>query len=284
MSTPVAATCSNGIDRELRERESEHPDPRAEPERDHGAEDEAGEQAGRRGQRGEHEGPAAEGHDGLAAAKRGEDRQRVADHGCAHPDVGSPYASQRETGQPRGQALEPIAQEHGRGGAPAELLHGVPGTRVAVTDLAQVHAVGAADQQRDRDRAEQISDNRREPQLDHGRLLSPHPLPAIDRARGILAHGLRPAGAEARRGSSLLAAARHRAGADDDHERRPAALGPVRGLGRRGGAHALSRAIGGRGAVARAGERGVACAPRARALARGLGRGQPARRRVGRFR
>ena len=57
----------------------------------------------RRGQRGHREHPAREGHDRLAAAEAGEERERVADHRRRDGRVADPRAAQGEPGQP-GQA------------------------------------------------------------------------------------------------------------------------------------------------------------------------------------
>src|SRR5215210_5031593 len=104
------------------------------------------------------------------------------------------------------------------------------------------------------------------------RLLPPDPLPARDRARGIVADGPRPPGAAAGARAAVLAPAGHGPRRDDDAQRRPPPVGDVRRLGRRGGPRRVPDHIGGGPPVARAGRgdvlRGARPAPRPRSVGR----------------
>ena len=108
------------------------------------------------------------------------------------------------------------------------------------------------------------------------RLLSPHPLPARQRAGGIVADGSGPSRAAAHPRPALLAAARHRPRRDDDARRRPAPLGAVRRLGRRGRARRVPAHQPDRAALGRARARALGRAPGDAALARRVGRQRPA--------
>ena len=100
---------------------------------------------------------ADEGHHRLAAAEPGEEGERVPDHRAGDAGEAAPPARERQAGDAREQPLGGVAEERGQRAAPAELLERVPGAGVAVAGRAQVDAVAARDEQRHRDRAQQIA-------------------------------------------------------------------------------------------------------------------------------
>ena len=77
----------------------------------------------------------------------------MAEHRAGDARVRAPPAGERQPGQAREQALRAVAEERGRGAPRPELLERVPRAGVAVAGAAQVDAVAARDEQRDRDRA-----------------------------------------------------------------------------------------------------------------------------------
>ena len=157
ISAPVAATCSTGSVASWTSGEREHAgagaplEARGEADRD--AEDEA--EAG--GERRQGERAAHEGHHRLAAAEAGEQRERVAEHRAGDAGERAPPAGEQVPGQAGDERLGRVAGEHRRGAAGAELLERVPRARVPVAGAAQVDAVAPGDEQRDRDRAEQVA-------------------------------------------------------------------------------------------------------------------------------
>src|SRR5829696_3483068 len=108
------------------------------------------------------------------------------------------------------------------------------------------------------------------------RLLPPDPLRPRDRAGGIVADGPRPAGAAPRARVAVLAPAGHGPRRDDDPQRRPPAVGDVRGVGRRGRPRRLPRGVAGGRPVARAGGGDVLREARSAPRPRRVGRRQPA--------
>ena len=113
--------------------------------------------------RGEHRGATGEGEDAAPAPEPGEDRVRVADHGCATTHVGeSPHTGvgQRGPDQRRGHTLGAVADEHGDRRPTTERFACVPEPGVAVADLAEVDLRSTGSHQiGDGDRPDQVTEH-----------------------------------------------------------------------------------------------------------------------------
>ena len=155
ISPPVAATCATGSRTERDEREPE--DGHARPPREAATTETTPASRGRpRGRRRERERAAHEAHHRLPAA-----RSPRSGNACPTIAPATPaHAPTSPPGPPRARPRTPSAPSPTNAGharrAP-ELLERVPRPRVAVARPPQVDAVPARDQQRDRDRTEQIA-------------------------------------------------------------------------------------------------------------------------------
>jgi hypothetical protein len=80
---------------------------------------------------------------------------------CGDPGERDPVTTDRQPGQSGHERLERVAEEGRRRAPGTEMVERVPGTRVAVADRSQVHAVPPGDEERDGDRAQEVADEAR---------------------------------------------------------------------------------------------------------------------------
>ena len=214
MSTPVRDTCSTGSVASCASGNANTPAraPHVKPaHRGHGS---AEQQAGERRERREREGAADEAHHRLAAAEAREERERVADHGGRHAREAPHQPPSARPASPAASPSTPSPRNAGqaRRAPSCSSAFQAPGLPSPVRRRSTPWR--ARDEQRDRDRAEQVA---------HERLLRRTPsvpvasfhltrYPRADRARGIVAAWAWTARAAPHARPAVLAPARHRAG------------------------------------------------------------------------